>query len=96
MAAEGWMGEFLDVSRDAFLDLPKLVMVGRLMIGVENHRGIVEYNPGRIRIAVNEGEICVAGQNLAVERLSRDRIDIKGVVFSIDFGTPYLEEASAQ
>jgi sporulation protein YqfC len=86
------MGRFLDMSQDALLDLPKVVMTGRFWVGIENHRGIVEYGADKIRIAVNSGEIGIYGRDLTIERFDRDEIAIKGLVFSVDFGAPYLEE----
>ncbi|MDR1204043.1 MAG: YabP/YqfC family sporulation protein [Peptococcaceae bacterium] len=90
------VGRFLDMSQDALLDLPKVVMTGRFWAGIENHRGIVEYSADKIRIAVNSGEIGIHGRNLTIERFNRDEIAIEGLIFSVDFGVPYLEEEVSQ
>jgi sporulation protein YqfC len=86
------LGRFLDLSQDALLDLPKVVMTGRFWAGVENHRGIIEYSADKIRIAVNSGEIGIYGRDLVIERFNRDEIAIEGLIFSVDFGAPYVEE----
>jgi sporulation protein YqfC len=91
-----WMGRVLDMSQDALLDLPKVVMTGRFWAGIENHRGIVEYGADKIRIAVNSGEIGIYGRNLTIERFNRDEIAIEGEIFSVDFGAPYLEEEASK
>ena len=49
------MAEFLDIPRDLVLDLPKVTVVGRNELYIENHRGIIEYNLNRLRVNLSRG-----------------------------------------
>lgn len=77
--------EMLEIPSDVMLDLPKIVLVGNLQVYLENHRGITEYTPELVRIAVGEGEIEIAGEGLQLRNILPEEICVEGQIKSIVF-----------
>jgi len=67
------------------MDLPKVTIVGNLQVLLENHRGIIEYSPERLRISVNLGEIIISGEGLVLRNILPEQIVVEGKVISISF-----------
>ena len=65
---ESWP-EFLEIPKDLVLDLPKVTIIGRNEIYLENHRGIIEYLPNRLRINLSRGFIEIEGTDLEIKAL---------------------------
>ncbi|MBZ4686795.1 MAG: hypothetical protein PWQ96_622 [Clostridia bacterium] len=77
--------EFLDMPQEVILDVPKVTCVGQSLITIENHRGIVEYSPQKIRINVSVGEVEITGSNLRVKNILPEEVDIEGTIKNISF-----------
>jgi len=76
---------FLDIPTDVMLDLPKITLIGNLQLYIENHRGIIEYRPEDIRIAVSTGELEVIGRDLVIRNISSEEIYLDGVIEDLKF-----------
>jgi len=79
------MAEFLEIPKDLVLDLPKITIIGRNEIYLENHRGIIEYLPNRLRINLSRGFIEIEGTDLEIKALMADEISINGLVHSVRY-----------
>lgn len=79
------MTDFLEIPRDLVFDLPKLTIIGRTEIYLENHRGIIEYGLTRIRIGLSRGFLQIEGQDLEIKELIPDEMSIAGEVHSIRY-----------
>lgn len=79
------MAEFLEIPKDLVLDLPKITIIGRNEIYLENHRGIIEYLPHRLRINLARGFVEIEGSDLEIKALMPDEISIYGQVNSIRY-----------
>ena len=77
------IGKFLDIPNDVVQDLPKMTMIGNLQLYIENHRGIIEYSTEKIRISVGIGEIEVTGNMLTIRTISKDDVNLDGVIEAI-------------
>ena len=51
-----------EIPEDSMLNLPKITMMGNTQIFIENHMGVIEYSPHKLRIAVSFGEIEINGR----------------------------------
>lgn len=76
---------FFDLPREIVYDLPKVTLIGHVQLSMENHRGIIEYSAGKIRIAINSGEMEILGQDLYIRNISRDEICIEGDIASLKY-----------
>lgn len=77
--------EMLEIPGDVLLDMPKLVLVGNVQVLIENHRGVLEYTSNLIRVAVTEGEVAVAGEELHLRHIQPDEIVIAGRIRAVYF-----------
>ena len=50
---------------------------------VENHKGVMAYSPETIRIRAKFGEICIAGTNLTLSRMTKGQLVICGCIDSV-------------
>jgi sporulation protein YqfC len=79
------MAEFLDIPKDLVLDLPKVTIVGRNELYIENHRGIIEYSLDRLRINLSRGFLEIEGSGLEIRALMADEMKISGEVRAIKY-----------
>ena len=77
------LADRLEIPADA-LGTPKLSICGRRRVLVENHCGIVEYTPELVRIAVRRGAVSVHGSGLTIARMTRRRVEVRGMIFSVE------------
>ncbi|MCL6634705.1 MAG: sporulation protein YqfC [Peptococcaceae bacterium] len=77
--------EFLEIPGDVMLDLPKIILVGNMQLFIENHRGIIEYDPEKVRISVGAGEVAVTGENLMLRNILPDELCVEGKIHSLNF-----------
>lgn len=79
------VADLFELPRDIVLDLPKLTLIGNLQIFVENHQGIIEYRPDRVRVNTTRGELEITGRTLAIGSIGRDEIVVEGRIQGISF-----------
>ncbi len=84
----GWrdvVADRLELPKDIVLDLPRLVILGDLQVVIENHRGIMEYTPERIIIAVNKGRLRIEGEELTIGSIQEEQITVTGSLRLVAF-----------
>lgn len=79
------MAEFLEIPKDLVLDLPKITVIGRNELYLENHRGIIEYNLTRLRVNLSRGFVEIEGNNLEIKALMPEEMSIFGEIRSIRY-----------
>ena len=79
------MADLLEIPRDLVLDLPKLTVIGRNEIHLENHRGIIEYSLNRVRINLSRGYLELEGDAFEIKALLSDEVYIIGDIRSIKY-----------
>lgn len=75
----------LELPEDVILDLPKLTVTGNVQLLVENHKGIIEYTPEKIRVRTRVGEIIINGTDLRIDSLFREEILMQGRIAGVQF-----------
>jgi sporulation protein YqfC len=88
--AGGWtrsLAETFDIPREVIVDLPKITIMGRLELLIENHRGIVEFHPTVVRLRTACGTVTVTGSSLTLGELSESRVSIRGAVDGVRYGS---------
>lgn len=79
------ISEILELPKDIILDLPRINIIGNLEIGIENHKGIIEYSEEMIRVRFKGGAIRILGQSLLIKTITKEAIIICGKINSIVF-----------
>ena len=78
------VSERLNLPAESLSDVPLTELHGKHLACVENHCGIVEYTPELVRIAVRRGCIGIHGSSLTIARMTRRRVEIRGMIFSVE------------
>lgn len=79
------LSDVLELPKDIILDLVRLTITGRLAVFIENHKGIIEYDPQLIRVNTTDGVIVIRGKGLYLKSAIADEITIEGELNSIEF-----------
>jgi sporulation protein YqfC len=79
------VASFLELPGDVMMDVARISLVGDMELLIENHRGIVEYKPERVALAVPNGQVAIAGTDLAIATISPDQVLIRGRIRSIAY-----------
>ena len=63
----------------------KITLVGNLQLYVENHKGIIEYSTGLIRINTKSGILVVTGSDLSIRTIVIEEIIVVGRIDKVEF-----------
>lgn len=77
----------LEIPEDTLLNLPKITMMGNTQVLIENHMGVIEYTPQKLRIGVSFGEIEITGRDFFLKNILSDELSLQGQIQSIVFNT---------
>ncbi|MGB9680042.1 MAG: sporulation protein YqfC [Thermoanaerobacteraceae bacterium] len=70
----------VDFPKDVLLNLPRITLIGRIQVSIENHKGIIEYVPERIRINTSIGIIRIKGKKMIINSIMTEVIVINGEI----------------
>ncbi|MEL7602048.1 MAG: YabP/YqfC family sporulation protein [Bacillota bacterium] len=68
----------LDLPVETEPTVPKLTMVGRGDLLVENHKGVLQYDKSNVRLLTHEGVLHITGENLELLELAVGRAYVRG------------------
>lgn len=74
-----------EVSKEIFLDVPKLVFLGDRELTIENYKGFVEYTDTVLVLETNSCRLKIDGENLEVGTISTEMLYIKGIIHKVEF-----------
>lgn len=60
--------------------LPLVEIAGTERVLIENHQGVVCYEPSVIQVKTKHGQICVEGQSLELSCMTRGKLVIHGQI----------------
>ena len=70
--------KLFDLPADIAANLPHIELRGFEECSLDCHRAIIAYEPEKIIVAVNTGEVTIEGANLELRHMHRDRLTITG------------------
>lgn len=77
--------EKLDLPKDVLLDVPKIIVIGRNEVTIENHKGIMLFEREKIKINTNMSPIEIKGSEFEILYIAASTITIKGYFDSIGY-----------
>lgn len=77
--------EKLDLPKEIFLDMPKIVLVGKQEITIENHKGILVFEKNLIKVNSKIGTVNIYGQGFEIVYISSLTITISGKFESVRY-----------
>lgn len=79
------VGEALDFPPDVAGNGPKITIIGRQEVLVENYQEIVEFTTEEIRLSTLEGELCFTGRGFVLKTVLATELRIEGELASLTF-----------
>lgn len=86
MGKRRWMERLTtaaDMQDEPLPGIPLVEIAGEKRVLIENHNGVLQYEPSCIRIKVKFGEICVSGSSLNLARMMKGQLIINGNIDGI-------------
>ncbi|ADH60693.1 sporulation protein YqfC [Thermoanaerobacter mathranii subsp. mathranii str. A3] len=74
----------IDFPKEVLLNLPKVTLIGKNHVTIENHKGIIEYIPERIRVNTTIGVVRILGKKMIVNSIMTEVITISGEITNIE------------
>lgn len=77
--------ELLELPKELVLDIPRITIVGKGDMMIENFKGIIEYGSSRIRVNTGIGTVKITGAGLFIKEITSEDIIISGGINSLEF-----------
>lgn len=77
--------EKIDLPKDVILNLPKITVVGREEISIENHKGIDSFDKEFIKVKTNIGLVKIEGENFEILYIASETIVLSGRFKAISY-----------
>lgn len=81
-----WLGriqEEMDLLEENIVREPLLELCGNSRVLIENHCGVIEYGPQRIRVKIKNGDFGVIGTDLQLCHMCGEKLLIRGRIEQI-------------
>ena len=78
------LDKILELPKEVYSNVPKIIITGFDEIIIENFKGILEYEEFFVRINTYIGVININGYGLNLENMTDDDIKVKGKIESLD------------
>ena len=75
----------LDLPCEVSPDTSLVEIVGNHRVLIENQIGIQNYSRSHITVNVRQGLVCISGENLELQQMTKNQLVITGDVFGISF-----------
>jgi len=84
-ALKAAISEALELPGEITLNLPKIIMIGHSRMLIENHKGVIEFTPLKIRLNSGIGVIKIEGIDLNLKNIASDDIIVTGKIKTVSF-----------
>lgn len=78
-----WTARILDLPQDVVQGLPRVTMIGDIQLTVQNHRGVLHFEPSSLRLAMEKGELEVTGRELVIRNIGTDEVLVEGQITGV-------------
>lgn len=78
------INELLEIPKEVYSNIPKVILTGFEEMIIENNKGILEYEDYFVRVNTYIGIINIHGLNLKLEKMTEDNLKIRGKIEKID------------
>lgn len=87
--AKGYISDKFELPKDVIMNLPRIIVVGKEEITIENHKGILSFNSNMVKINSGIGTVIVEGKNFEILFMGGSTLTIGGKFESIVYGEKY-------
>ncbi|MDA1474792.1 sporulation protein YqfC [Bacillus changyiensis] len=75
-----WLTRTLEVPPDVMMDLPRITMIGRLHIYIENHKGLLMFSDREVRLMLKQGQCIIQGKDFVIKTILPEEILLEGTI----------------
>jgi sporulation protein YqfC len=80
-----WITKTLEMPPDVMMDLPRITMIGRLHIYIENHRGLLLFSDEEVRLMLKQGQCIIHGSNFVIKAILPEEILLEGKIDQVKY-----------
>lgn len=80
-----WTARLLDLPEDVVLDLPRVTLIGRMRLMVENHTGVLHFSSRRLRLSTVRGALEIDGRDLVIRTIGAAEVIVEGEIDGVRF-----------
>lgn len=80
-----WFVQHSDMPADVIMDLPRITMIGRLHIYIENHKGVLAFSKEELRLSMKQGQLLIQGQEFILKTILPEEILLEGTIRKVEF-----------
>lgn len=77
------ISEVLEIPPEAMLNIPKITIVGKERVHVENYIALLDYKKDNIRLKYQGGVIDILGKNFEIKVIGEENIVVSGEIDSV-------------
>lgn len=77
--------DMLELPKEILLNIPKLTLIGKKQMLIENYKSIVEYDAQLIKLKTTIGFIKIDGASLVINEITPEDLRVEGEIMRIDF-----------
>lgn len=77
------IADVFDIPPDVLLGLPRITLIGKAQLYIENHKGITLYEKDKICVNSLDGKIVINGEDMNLRTVYTDDIYIEGIIKNI-------------
>ncbi|MEJ4084277.1 sporulation protein YqfC [Bacillus altitudinis] len=82
---KAWLTRTLEIPPDVMMDLPRITMVGRLHIYIENHKGLLLFSDQEVRLMLKQGQCIISGKNFVIKTILPEEILLEGKIDEVRY-----------
>lgn len=79
------IADALDVPLNVLSDIPRIELMGKSNLSIENFRGILDYSENSVKVNTTVGIVKIEGKDFFIESITDEGLVIKGSMESITF-----------
>lgn len=79
------VSDILDFPADVAAEGPKITIIGKSQVLVENYLSIINFSGEEVRLETSDGAVCITGKGLVLKVLLPTELQIEGEVASLSF-----------
>ena len=77
------ISEVLEIPPEAMLSIPKITLVGKERVLVENYTALLDYKKDNLRLKYEGGVIDILGKNFEIKVIGEENIAVSGEIASV-------------
>ncbi|MCY0877130.1 MAG: YabP/YqfC family sporulation protein [Firmicutes bacterium] len=82
--SERLAAQWLEMPADTLERVPRITIIGRTQVIVENYLSLLEFTDTRIRVATGIGETVISGEGLELRTIVPEELLIEGAIHGVD------------